>query len=204
MASEAGTDLTPDQLTKLADYWALLATWNKVINLTGFRPSVSDPDNRALDRLIIEPLRAVRLIPSLPLVWFDLGSGGGSPALPLKVVRPDAVLTMVETRARKAAFLREAVRVMELKNVTVLTQPVETVAREASGRADLVTIRAVRVGKEFALALVNLLRSDGRILWFGPGPRHMPPALQHVADSVPLEMRATVQVLRKNMFHVEH
>ena len=44
-----------------------------------------------------------------PLAWFDLGSGGGSPAIPLKLVRPDARLTMVESKTRKAAFLREAV-----------------------------------------------------------------------------------------------
>jgi len=203
MALNAGADLTPGQIRKLSDYWALLASWNSVINLTGFRLSMSDPDTRALDRLIIEPLRALPLFPPGPLAWFDLGSGGGSPALPLKVVRQAAGLTMVESRSRKAAFLREAVRVMGLTSVTVLTQPVETVARHASEVADVVTIRAVRGGKTFTRAAADLLRPGGLILWFGRGPAQIPFPLLCAQIEVRPELRADVQVLRKHAFHVE-
>jgi 16S rRNA (guanine527-N7)-methyltransferase len=204
MGLEAGLALTPEDINNLSDYWVLLAVWNAVINLTGFRISVSDPDARALDRLVIEPLRALPLIPPGPLVWFDIGSGGGSPALPLKVMRPDAVLTMVESRSRKAAFLREAVRSMGLTSVKVLNEPVEAVARRLSACADLVTVRAVRAGAAFACAAADLLRPDGRILWFGPGPREIPSALQRIQLAVPSQLADKLQVLGRNVFHVKH
>ena len=47
-------------------------------------------------------------------LWFDIGSGGGSPAIPLKLARPTLPLPMVESKTRKAVFLREAVRALGL------------------------------------------------------------------------------------------
>ena len=68
-------------------YYRLLARWNRTINLTAL--SLDPLADEALDRLFIEPLAAAPYIREAldvtPLsVWFDLGSGGGSPAIPLK------------------------------------------------------------------------------------------------------------------------
>ena len=48
----------------------------------------------------------------------DVGSGGGSPAIPLKLAAPAVALTMVEVKARKSAFLREAIRQLELDSTS--------------------------------------------------------------------------------------
>lgn len=55
----------------------------------------------------------------------DLGSGNGFPAIPIKILLPDTIVDMVEVNQRKAAFLKEAVRVLEIQNINVLCERVE-------------------------------------------------------------------------------
>src|SRR4051812_12672078 len=165
----AGIDLSPSLATRLESYYRLLAHWNASINLTAL-PLDPLTDN-ALDRLLIEPLVAAPCIsPSGPApIWFDLGSGGGSPAIPLKLARPSTRLTMVESRERKAAFLREAVRVLALQDCAVEASRIEAVAADhpLAGSVDLVTVRAVRIDASLFGSIRTLLRSRGRVVLFG-------------------------------------
>ena len=105
-AWDAGLELTAEQSEQLETYYRLLVRWNQRINLTSL--SLNPLTDEAMDRLLLEPLGTARFVRSERPVWFDLGSGGGSPAIPLKLARPASQLIMVESRARKAAFLREA------------------------------------------------------------------------------------------------
>src|SRR5437762_157935 len=116
-ARSADVVVSPAAIDQLETYYRLLTRWNARINLTAL--SLDEPSEQALDRLLIEPLAAARYVADSAITWFDLGSGGGSPALPLKIVRPAAQLTMVEATARKAAFLSEAVRALGLESVRV-------------------------------------------------------------------------------------
>src|SRR6266851_795023 len=99
-AANAGVTLTGHELSQLEAYYELLDRWNAKINLTAF--PLDPPTDEALDRLLIEPLIAARYVEDSPIAWFDLGSGAGSPAIPLKILRPRARLTMVESRGKKA------------------------------------------------------------------------------------------------------
>ena len=67
-----------------------------------------DDRESGLDRLIVEPLMAVERLPTNRGRVVDIGSGGGSPAIPMKLAAPGVDLLMVESKVRKAAFLREA------------------------------------------------------------------------------------------------
>ena len=158
---EAGLSVDPGIVNACAAYLGLLGAWNRRINLTALPLSPIPP--HAVDRLIIEPLIAARFL-SEDAVWADLGSGGGSPAIPLKLARSGSTLTMVESRERKSAFLREAVRVLPLSRTSVLTSRMEE-----SGLNDLdtVSIRAVRVDAETRGVIVRMLRSGGTVLAFG-------------------------------------
>ena len=89
----------------LTAYYELLARWNRKINLTSL-----DNLDEAIDRLILEPIAASRYLPASAKLLMDVGSGGGSPAIPFKLAVPRLRLTMVEAKARKSAFLREAIR----------------------------------------------------------------------------------------------
>lgn len=156
--------LTSGVVAKLEAYYRLLDRWNEKINLTAL--PLRPPTGETFDRLLVEPLVAAQQIEDSALVWFDLGSGGGSPAIPLKILRPRAKLVMVESKARKAAFLREAVRLLELPDVHVENGRVEEIAAEVPGRAQIVTIRAVKVDSTLVSAAEEFLSPGGRLLWF--------------------------------------
>ncbi|HEX7137433.1 MAG TPA: RsmG family class I SAM-dependent methyltransferase, partial [Vicinamibacterales bacterium] len=119
----------------LANYFELLMKWNARINLTSLR--LSPVADEALDRLFVEPLAAIPYVPSASVRWFDLGSGGGSPALPLKIAWGQGALTMVEVKARKAAFLREVLRTLNLHGASVEHGRIEEAARVHRGSAHL-------------------------------------------------------------------
>lgn len=164
-AGDAGIYLTALELDRLEQYWDLLRKWNATINLTSL-PLRGVPD-QTLDRLFIEPLAATVLVSAAPMRWYDLGSGGGSPAIPLKVMRPMAQLTMVESRLRKVAFLREVVRRLGFEGTWIEAQRFEEISgSDLHNQADLVTVRAVRVDRRLADACSNLLRANGRLLLF--------------------------------------
>jgi 16S rRNA (guanine527-N7)-methyltransferase len=115
----------------------------------------------------MESFIAATLVEDEPIEWLDVGSGGGSPAIPLKVVRNQLYLTMVEARARKAAFLREATRNLNLPNVEVLAERVEMLSEPMAGAVDLITIRAVRLDDELLRVFKKLLDVDGHLMIFG-------------------------------------
>lgn len=167
-ASVAGIDLSPSLATRLEAYFRLLAHWNASINLTALK---LDPiTDQALDRLLVEPLLAARHASfATSPTWFDLGSGGGSPAIPLKLAKPTSRLTMVESKERKAAFLREAIRTLELEESTVEASRIETVAatHPLAGSVDLVTVRAVRIDPLLFGSIRALLRLGGKVVLFG-------------------------------------
>ena len=164
-AALVGVHVSSAQADKLRVYWDLLERWNARMNLTavplrGFRPE-------SIDRLLIEPIAASTLVESADCVWYDLGSGGGSPAIPLKIMCPETTLTMVEARSRKAAFLREAVRTLDLSSTTVEARRFEDVAADPlRTRADFLTARAVRADLTLATTCMGLLKSGGRALLF--------------------------------------
>ena len=122
-ARRAKVVVVPETATALEEYFGLLDRWNAKINLTAL--PLRPPTDETFDRLFVEPLAAARFLPDESAMWLDLGSGGGSPAIPLNVVRPRLKLTMVESKVRKAAFLREAVRVLKLGNAAVENSRIE-------------------------------------------------------------------------------
>ena len=154
-------------LNPLEGYLRLLIQWNAKINLTSL--SLDPPTDEAFDRLLVEPLAAARQIETSG-VWFDLGSGGGSPAIPLKITRPGLQLTMIESKERKSAFLRETIRTLRLSRAVVLTERFEDTASksENAGSGDLVTVRAVRPDNMLFEVAARLLRENGRLLLFRP------------------------------------
>ncbi|HKT81391.1 MAG TPA: 16S rRNA (guanine(527)-N(7))-methyltransferase RsmG [Vicinamibacterales bacterium] len=158
--------ISAEEARQLAAYLELLRTWNARINLTAL-PLEGFPDE-TLDRLILEPIVIKRLIPDCARNWVDLGSGGGSPAVPLKIVRPDLNLEMVESRARKVAFLREACRQLKLDGALVHEGRIEELpARLPAGSIHLITVRAVRLSKEIVESIAFLLpRAKGQLAVF--------------------------------------
>ena len=164
-ADRFGVQITDTHAAQFERYYALLSKWNQRINLTAL-PLAASPSSETLDRLFVEPLIAAELVAETPLVAVDLGSGAGSPAIPLKVLRPEMRLTLVEVRGRKAAFLREAVRSLELEDVDVQPVRFQSLSKISDG-VDLITVRAVRADDELLNFVRSWLRPTGQLLLFG-------------------------------------
>lgn len=164
-----GITVTGEQLIELEAYFALLSKWNRTINLTAL--PLEPLSDEALDRLFVEPIVAAQSLENRDIAWFDLGSGGGSPAVPLKVLKPQLRLTMVESRSRKAAFLREVIRLLPLHNTTVENVRFEALLQrpELRGSAQLVTVRAVRLDDNLQALVSFFLKPEGQFVRFGDG-----------------------------------
>lgn len=159
----AGARVDAEVAEALARYLALLFRWNGRMNLTGLTD-----DDAGLDRLVVEPVVAASRLPVGELRVIDIGSGGGSPAVPMRLARADVRLRMVESKARKAAFLREAVRALALAGSEVIRSRYEDLAGEVGeeDRADVVTVRAVRLDESGFTALARMLNDGGRVFLF--------------------------------------
>ena len=189
-ATRAGVSLSEEFVGKLTTYFELLERWNRKINLT----ALDDPDE-AIDRLLLEPVIASRYLPGVaPLALMDVGSGGGSPALPLALAGGERVrLTMVEVKTRKSAFLREAIRQLELSNASVENSRYEELLAkpELHERFEAMSIRAVRLEPKLLMNLQAFLKPGAAMLLFrGPSGPDQPGTIMP-----PLEWQATVPLV---------
>ena len=172
----------------LATYYDLLSRWNRKINLTAL-----DNADEAIDRLLLEPVVAARATALSSGELLDVGSGGGSPAIPLVLaLGADVLLTMVEAKTRKSAFLREAIRQLHLPATVETSRYEELLARpQLLERFDLLSVRAVRVEPKVLMTLQAFVKPGGRLLLFrGPSGSAAPTSVLH-----PLEWDATIPLL---------
>ena len=160
-AEAAGLSPTADVVRDCSLYVELLAKWNRKTNLTSL--AIAPPSAEAIDRLIVEPLIAARELTSDDRVVVDLGSGGGSPAIPLAIAARHVHLTMVEVREKKAAFLREAARVTALNAVVAVGRVEDLTLRDAH----VITARAIMLNDQICSVIVRALSLPGRFFWFG-------------------------------------
>ena len=183
-ALELGLTLPPPLSSRLLVYYELLSRWNRTINLT----SLSDPVE-AVDRLLIEPVMAAASDLPRESEMIDLGSGGGSPAVPLALALDSPSLVMIESRVRKAAFLREVLRELRLPGQVEAARFEDVAAKpDFTGRFGLLSVRAVRLDPSVLEVVSMLLRTGGVGALFGTRnapPVELPPGLHH-SSSRPL------------------
>jgi 16S rRNA (guanine527-N7)-methyltransferase len=154
-----------DVTERLAGYLELLGRWNRKINLTAL--PLDPPSDPSIDRLVIESLVAVSCLRPDDLRVLDIGSGSGSPAIPMKLARPEIELVMVESRRRKSAFLREAVRTLELRQTVVETREFGAGSGGyVDNPFDVSTLRAVRPSEAILREIGRITKLDGSIMLF--------------------------------------
>ncbi len=138
--SEVAAAVSRETLARLDIIAELLVHWQKTINLVA--PATLP---QLWTRHIADSLQLVSHVPQKPLLWADLGSGGGFPGLVVAAVlaeRPGSQVKLVESDTRKAAFLREAARRTGLP-VSVHPQRIEQVAASLAPGTNVVSARAL-------------------------------------------------------------
>jgi 16S rRNA (guanine527-N7)-methyltransferase len=144
-ARQLALPLTEDQLAQFQAYYEQLVEWNRRVNLTGITDYQEVQVKHFVDSLTIT--LALKGIPWADgnLSMLDIGTGAGMPGIPLKIVRPGARLVLLDSIAKKTAFLRHIVGELGLEGVEILTQRAEEIGHLTDYREsfDLVVCRAV-------------------------------------------------------------
>jgi 16S rRNA (guanine527-N7)-methyltransferase len=153
-----GLELTDVHVTQLSTYLDLLLKWNSRMNLT----SVREPE-QIVSRHFGDSLFAASLVASASpraKSLMDVGSGAGFPGIPIKIAMPPLQLTLIEAQQKKATFLREVVRALNLSDAQVAN----TRADQFGRTADLVTLRAVESFEQILPVAERLVAAQGTMV----------------------------------------
>ncbi|MCB5197495.1 16S rRNA (guanine(527)-N(7))-methyltransferase RsmG [Deefgea salmonis] len=152
--AEMGLDLSIEQQNKLLAYVGLLEKWNKTYSLTAIR----EPE-RMVPHHLLDSLAPLAKLPDHALRMLDVGSGFGTPGIPLAIARPDWQLTLLDSNHKKTTFLRQAILELKLDNISVVTDRVEAYQPETGFQ--IITSRAFAELSEFVRLTGHLLAEGG-------------------------------------------
>jgi 16S rRNA (guanine527-N7)-methyltransferase len=165
-ARELGAPLDPGQVAAFELYRAELLEWNKRVNLT----AVTEPDAVEI-RHFVDSLSCLAALPDLlaqtrRLRVVDVGSGAGFPGLPLKIAVPRIALTLVDSVAKKTAFLEHIASRLQLADVAIITARTEVLGQQRDHREqyDVALARALAPLPVLLELCLPLVRIGGRLV----------------------------------------
>ena len=151
-----------DQVLQIQQYIRILLVWNEKMNLTAIRDPLE-----ILYRHFCESMFAAEAIPLKNGRLADIGSGGGFPGLPLKIMRPGLQVFLVESNIKKVTFLAEVIRELGLNGAQVLARRYEELVEEVAP-LDYVCTRALGEFPAFLeWATSEQIAAKQVILWIG-------------------------------------
>lgn len=138
-ALKYGLELTEEEVKKFEIFREMLKKYNNEFNLT----AICD-DEGINEKHFIDSLLGVEMFTKNSTVA-EIGSGGGFPSLPLKIVREDLSFTLIEATGKKCRYLEKVINELGLKNVTVINGRAEEIGKDPAYRErfDHATARAV-------------------------------------------------------------
>lgn len=159
---EYGLALRPRQILQVQSYVRLLLLWNPKVGLT----AIQDP-LEILYRHFCESMYAAAAVPIRRGRLADVGSGGGFPGLPLKIICPELDVFLVESNVKRATFLAEVIRELELPGIRVLVSRYEELGEELAP-LDFVCARAVgEFSRLLSWAGSQIIAANHVVLWVG-------------------------------------
>ena len=171
ICSSFGVNLSQEMISKFQAYISLLLEWNKRIHLVSKKDAKSDRILRHfVDSLFI--FKAIDLQKDTNLL--DLGSGAGFPSIPIKIVRNDVKMTLVESIHKKTLFLQKLSESLKLQRISILNQRAEELAVHTDFREkfDLVTAKALGRLEHIVRLAMPFLKNGGLLVAYkGRGVR---------------------------------
>ena len=154
-----GVTLEPDQIRQMCGHARELISWNKKMNLTAIRKPELIAEKHFTDALAVS-----RYLTDEKRIM-DMGSGGGFPAIPLKVVRPDISFFLADAVRKKVTFLNHVIRTLGLQDIRAQHARVEDLARDPAlaGTFDAVVSRGFAQLDAFVSLALPMLRPGGTI-----------------------------------------
>lgn len=134
-----GIELTETQSNQFKQYFELLVSENKKYNLTAIVDEEGVYYKHFYDSVTL--IKSGLLKNNITLA--DIGSGAGFPAIPIKIIRPDIKVTIIESQTKKANFMNLVIDTLSLHNIKVVNARAEDYAKVSRNTFDIVTARAV-------------------------------------------------------------
>lgn len=179
-AASYNLELCPNTLAKCQIYYDLLSHWSRSINLT----TVSNPLELARFHFL-ESMVGSRFIRPTDRQYYDLGTGAGFPAVPLRILCSHLSLTMFEPRLKRCIFLKEVIRHLGFdetfpKSISIDREVISSWPFDL----DVISFRAIRFSNQVLDALIRHLNYQGRLLiWHGANF----PSLEFITQSPSLQ-----------------
>jgi 16S rRNA (guanine527-N7)-methyltransferase len=160
-AKTIGIDVDRTQNRLFSAHAAELIKWNRKINLTTLTDPIEVASNHFLDSLI-----PARFMPPHAATLLDIGSGGGFPGIPLKVILPELSVTLIDASRKKVNFLKHVIRTLKLDGIEALHLRAEDLAARPSyiNRFDVIISRALTSLEFFVRLALPLLACGGLIM----------------------------------------
>lgn len=168
-ARALGVEISADQARSMVRHAREMLLWNQVTNLT----AITDPLEVAVKHYVDALAVAIRIDAGIRVM--DAGSGGGFPGLPLKIVRPDLAVTLVDSVRKKVTFLKFIIGTLGLNGVHAVHGRLEDLGRLPAycGKFDLVVCRAFASLEAFVKLSRPFLSPGGSLLAMkGPQAEH--------------------------------
>ena len=168
-AAAIGMPLGPAELDLFAAYHRELLLWNSKFNLVSERSS-----REIVIRHFIDSLTPAPFLDHREGALIDLGSGGGFPGIPLKIVLPGLQVSLVEASRKKSSFLAHLIRTLGLVGIRAIRARVEEMTADpgCDGRFDTLISRAAFKLPDLIRAASFLLKPGGRLIAMkGPDPQ---------------------------------
>ena len=153
-------DINEEQINKFYDYMNLLIEWNKKINLT----AITDY-NEIILKHFVDSLTINKYIKENNYV-VDVGTGAGFPGIPLKIIRDDINIVLVDSLNKRINFLNEVIKELNLKNIETVHARAEEFGRNKKYRQkfDVATSRAVANLSTLSEYMIPLVKINGRCI----------------------------------------
>jgi 16S rRNA (guanine527-N7)-methyltransferase len=157
-----GLNLSSANIVDLELFLQEMGRWNQVHNLTAIEGEKNSVRLHLIDSITVLPVMRQFLAQESPKIA-DLGSGGGLPAIPIAILQSEWHVTLIEAIRKKTAFLQHVRGKLGLKNIQVLSERVEAVAKTKPGHFDAVISRAFTNLAHFLELSLPLLKPDGLV-----------------------------------------
>ncbi len=131
MAEKLGISLSQRQVAQFHDYYDLLISWNRKMNLTTVTDYEDVVTRHFVDSLAV--IQAVDLTCGEKLSLLDVGTGAGFPGIPLKIAFPGLKVTLVEARQKRISFLEDVIQRLKLTDIAEVHGRAEDLAGQKQG-----------------------------------------------------------------------
>jgi len=164
---ELGLAFSEDQVNSFMTYLTELKKWNKTYNLTGLKK-----DEDIIIKHFLDSLLYLKVIPNGEIKVADVGSGAGFPGIPIKIIRPEIEMYLIEPSGKKAAFLRHIIGTLRTEKIEVIEKRIEDLGKgqESFLSVDIAVTRALFSIKDFVKKSSHIVRQGG-ILVISKGPK---------------------------------